>query len=160
MLAISHLSGDWFFLTPSKVIPCYLHTVLTGFHSEYMLRVQSMLHAHVYAACPCPCCVSLSMRYVRVHAACLCQCCMFKSMSHGLGHAAMDLNRQHWHGHAAWKSTSSMDLDMQQHALGHAARTCTCSMNMDKYMQNVNLVYVHVACLCPCCTFMSMLHAQ
>ncbi len=47
-----------------------------------------MLHDQIHAACPCPCCMSMSILHVHVHTACPCPycmpcpCCMFMSMLH------------------------------------------------------------------------------
>ncbi len=65
-------------------------------HDQHRLRVISMLHAHVYAECSCPCCTSMS-------------CCMTTSMSmlqvqfHAVRRRThwTDLSIQNWHEHAA-----------------------------------------------------------
>jgi hypothetical protein len=48
----------------------------------------SMLHVHLHAAFPFPCCMSMPMLHVHVHAAFPCPCCMSMSMLHVYVHVA------------------------------------------------------------------------
>jgi hypothetical protein len=56
--------------------------------SMFMLHVSVHVAYHALAACPYPCCMSVSMLHVRDHAACPCPCCMSVSMLHVRVHAA------------------------------------------------------------------------
>ncbi len=103
--------------------------------SRSMLRVH-VLHAHLYATCLCPCCMSMTVL-------------------HGL---------EHGHEHTVITSTPSMDMECnidmgKQPEHGHATCTGTCSMGM--YMQHGQWAHRMVAACtfkCPCCMSMSLLH--
>ncbi len=64
----------------------------------------SMLHVHVHATYPCPCCTSMSMLHDNVHAACLfpCPCCMVMSILHV-------------RVRAAWPCSCCLSMSMLQH---------------------------------------------
>ncbi len=51
----------------------------SGIHACPLFR--SMLYDQSHAACPCPCCMSMSILQFHDHVACLYQCCMPMSMS-------------------------------------------------------------------------------
>ncbi len=88
----------------------------------------SILHFHVYATCPCLCNMFMSMVHVQVraavhvHAACQCPCFKFMSVLYVHVHAAGTVRRIYWdmqdgHGHPAWTWTAS--------------QTWACSMKMN-----------------------------
>jgi hypothetical protein len=113
----------------------------------------SMLHTHVHAAGPYPCCMPVSMLHVlRKCRYCMSisismSCCMFKSMQHGHGPTA-----------GTWTLNGSMDIGMQ-HGHGHAALTSTCCLSMSILhipVQATCTVHVHVHAACPCSFGMPM----
>ncbi len=141
-----------------------------------------MLRVHVYAACPCPCCISLFMQHSPGNAECPRPCCMSISMLHAnvcaacpgpLLHAHVpagcpypcctNLRMQHGHGygHAAWTWICIMD----RHAAWiwtwtcgldeHAAWTWAWTCSIEWESQHVP---VHAASPCPCSMPMSLLH--
>ncbi len=82
--------------------------------SMLLYMSKSMLHVHVHPECPC--CMFMSMLHVHVHAACSCPCCMFMSMLHA-------------HIHAACPSTFFVSIPML-YAPVYAAWQCPCCMDM------------------------------
>ncbi len=94
----------------------------------------SMLHVHIYAACPCPWCMSQYM--LRVIA-------MSMDIKHGHGHEAWtwaSWDKQHGHANAAMTWKRSLDSAMQ-HRHEDAALTMTCSMYWNMQHAAWNLFY-------------------
>ncbi len=93
---------------------------------------------HFHATFPCLCCIHVPATFP-------CLCCM-------------DLNKKHGQGHAAWTLTYSWDMDTK-HGHGHASWTSVCILLVPVHsMLHVYVHNVHIACPCPYCTFMSVLH--
>jgi hypothetical protein len=66
----------------------------------------------------------------------------------------MDLH--HAHGHSSWRLICSIDMDLQRR-LEHAAWNEHVQCSVHLFMLDV---FVHAACLSPCCILMSMLHVH
>ncbi len=131
--------------------PCPYYMLMSILHVSVMFML--LVPVHVYATRPCPFCQNA------------CPCCMSQWM---------DMDKQHRNGYAAWTWTFSMYQGMQ-HGHEYAALTWTCSIDTDMqpgcehaaftldwtcsmYLSTLHF-YVHGACPCPWCMFMSMLHA-
>jgi hypothetical protein len=141
----------------------------------------SLLHAHVFAACPCTC-QAACLLYV--NAACSSPH-RTTQMKHGLEMSwarkcSMEVDKHYGHGTCrAWTSTCCLSCScpcctyVYVHFANpvHAACPSTCSVFMSMLHVHINAsllcpgcIQVHVACLCsccmpmPCCMSMSVLH--
>jgi hypothetical protein len=79
-------------------------------------HVLPMFHVIVYAECPYPCCMFMSILHAHVHATCLCPCC--KSMSTSMRHFHIHIHTACPHSCPYWISLQ----DVQVH--------CPCCMSM------------------------------
>jgi hypothetical protein len=104
-------------------------------------RYMSMSMLHV---CPCPGCMSRTMRHVHVRAVCLCPRCMFISPCsismnmHGHGHMNMDntymdnTNMDNTYMDNTYMDNTCMDMDMDMDiGHGHVHRAWTWTLGMD-----------------------------
>ncbi len=122
---------------------------------KYMLFV-NVLHVHVNAARPCPCCMPMfmPMLYAHVHTAHPSICCMFMSMLR-LCICCMSMSLLHVHVHQ-WTLAYSLDMDMRP-GLWHAQWTSVYTLLVLVHVMLLVPVHVHAACLCsyciscPCC---------
>jgi hypothetical protein len=102
------------------------------------------MHVHVYAACLCPFCMSVSMLDVHVHAARPWPCCM-----------SMSMFMLHVHFHAVCTCLWYMSI---VHAACRCPRPCPFCTSILCYP--VHHVYVNAACPRPCCMSMSILYVH
>ncbi len=131
-------------------------------HATPCLRCMPMpmLHVRVYAACPCPYCMDLSMQPSYT-------CSIDIDIHYGRGHAvwtrnaaqtwtrSMHWDMQHGHKHAAWAWTWTWKCGLD------ASCTCLCCMSMSMLHLLVHVhVNVYAAFPCLCCMSMSMLHVH
>jgi hypothetical protein len=104
-----------------------------------------MLRAHVHAAFPYPCCMSISMLHVHDHTACSWPCCMSMPLLYIQVYAARTWTWTQY-GLAACTWTYRVDMDMQ-HGHGHVARTLTCSMDTWTWAWSMDMIlciFIHI----------------
>jgi hypothetical protein len=102
----------------------------------------SLIPYHYNAACPCPCCISITILYVHIYAQCPRPLCMAVSMLHVHVHVVGSSPCQ------CCMQTSMSVLRVCVHV--HAACPCPCCISMSMLH-----AHVHASCPCPCCISIS-----
>jgi hypothetical protein len=117
--------------------PCAWFKHLSMLHGQFwpypncMFMSTFMLHAHVYAACKCPCHTSISMLHIPVYAACPCP-------------SSMPMSKLYVNVHAACQCSRCMSMSMLHVHI--CAAECPCWMSMSMLSISISVYFFPLQC--------------